>query len=249
VTSHFLSDALGSSVALADASGAVQTEYTYEPFGTTTTTGASNSNPYQYTGREIDGSGLYYYRNRYYQPQLQRFITEDPIEFLGGSPDLYAYVANNPMRLVDPSGLLTVSIGIKVSLGLGIGGGGGLAINFGFGRKDKFSFSITGTAEGGGIAGIAQSLQGVFQITNLDSVRELNGPFLSVAKSLGVGVVGGGDIITTTSGQLVGFDIFGGTGLRAGLPDAPVGTTVFVSTTSTIFGFSSQTGFFGLSDR
>ena len=76
--SHILPDELGSIVALADSSGIVQTEYTYEPFGTTTTTGVSSTNPFHYTGRENDGTGLYYYRARYYHPFLQRFISEGP---------------------------------------------------------------------------------------------------------------------------------------------------------------------------
>jgi RHS repeat-associated protein len=104
-TSHLLPDALGSALALADSAGAVQTEYTYEPFGKTTVTGASNTNPFQYTGRENDGTGLYYYRARYYHPGLQRFISEDPIEFVGGGINLYAYVANNPVIFSDPNGL------------------------------------------------------------------------------------------------------------------------------------------------
>ena len=58
-TRTFLTDALGSSVALADTSG-VQTQYTYEPFGNTTPLGASSTNSFQYTGRENDGTGLYY---------------------------------------------------------------------------------------------------------------------------------------------------------------------------------------------
>ncbi|MGH7391692.1 MAG: RHS repeat-associated core domain-containing protein [Candidatus Rokuibacteriota bacterium] len=103
-----LADALGSTIALVDASGAVVTEYTYEPFGTTTTTGASSENRSQYTGRENDGTGLYYYRARYYHPQLQRFISEDPIGFRGGDVNLYAYVRNSPVRSVDPLGLYTV---------------------------------------------------------------------------------------------------------------------------------------------
>jgi RHS repeat-associated protein len=105
ITSSFLTDALGSPIAVTDTSGTVQTEYTYEPFGKTTITGASNTNPYQYTGRENDGTGLYYYRARYYSPQLQRFISEDPIEFEGGDVNLYAYVYNDPFGFVDPFGL------------------------------------------------------------------------------------------------------------------------------------------------
>jgi RHS repeat-associated protein len=80
-----------------------QAEHTYEPFGTTTTTG-STGNAFQYTGRENDGTGLYYYRARYYHPGLQRFISEDPIGFAGGDANPYAYVRNNPLLFVDPSG-------------------------------------------------------------------------------------------------------------------------------------------------
>jgi RHS repeat-associated protein len=74
----FLTDALGSTIALTDPSGAVKTSYTYEPFGKTTASGETNANPSRYTGREDDGTGLYYYRARYYHPGLQRFISEDP---------------------------------------------------------------------------------------------------------------------------------------------------------------------------
>ncbi len=105
-TSHLLADALGSALALADAVGTVQTEYTYEPFGRTTVTGAATSNPFQYTARENDGTGLYYYRARYYHPQLQRFISEDPIEFEGGDVNLFAYVNNSPVTFADPWGLI-----------------------------------------------------------------------------------------------------------------------------------------------
>jgi RHS repeat-associated protein len=56
------------------------------------------------TGRENDGTGLYYYRARYYSPTLQRFLGEDPIGFAGGDVNLYAYVGNNPLRWRDPMG-------------------------------------------------------------------------------------------------------------------------------------------------
>ncbi len=97
-------DALGSTLELTDGAGVVATTYEYEAFGKTTINGAS-TNPFQYTGRENDGTGLYYYRARYYHPQLQRFISEDPIRFSGGDINLYAYVHNNPARYFDPWGL------------------------------------------------------------------------------------------------------------------------------------------------
>jgi RHS repeat-associated protein len=87
-----LPDALGSTVALGDGTGTLQTQYTYEPFGYATQTGQANTSSYKYTGREDDGSGLYYYRARYYHPRLQRFIAEDPIGFGGGDLNLYGYL-------------------------------------------------------------------------------------------------------------------------------------------------------------
>jgi RHS repeat-associated protein len=104
-TSNFLTDALGSPVAVTDNAGFVQTEYTYEPFGKTTFTGASSSNSYQYTGRENDGTALYYYRARYYHAELQRFMSEDPIRLKAGDTNFYAYVVNNPINASDPHGL------------------------------------------------------------------------------------------------------------------------------------------------
>lgn len=103
-TSSALTDGLGSTLALTNSSGAVQTEYTYDPFGNTSSTGSTSSNPSQYTGRENDGTGLYYYRARYYSPALQRFISEDPIGFEGGDINLYSYVWNNPLSFTDPTG-------------------------------------------------------------------------------------------------------------------------------------------------
>jgi RHS repeat-associated protein len=104
-TSHFFPDALGSALASMDVTGTLQTEYTYEPFGRTTATGAASANSFQYTGRENDITGLYYYRARYYHPALQRFISEDPLEFDAGDFNLYNYVSNSPLDLDDPLGL------------------------------------------------------------------------------------------------------------------------------------------------
>jgi RHS repeat-associated protein len=100
-----LGDALGSILALTDDAGVVQTSYTYEPFGQTAVTGQANGNPLQYTGRENDGTGLYYYRARYYSPTRQRFIAQDPIGLAGGDANLYAYAGDSPIAFVDPFGL------------------------------------------------------------------------------------------------------------------------------------------------
>ncbi len=67
--------------------------------------GEISDNPFQYTGRENDGTGLYYYRARYYDADVGRFVSEDPIRFAGGDVNFYAYVGNNPVNMIDPFGL------------------------------------------------------------------------------------------------------------------------------------------------
>jgi RHS repeat-associated protein len=61
-------------------------------------------NTSQYTARENDGTGLYYYRARYYMPSCGRFISEDPIGTQGGI-NLYGYVGGDPINATDPMGL------------------------------------------------------------------------------------------------------------------------------------------------
>ncbi len=99
-----VTDAQGSVFALANSSGNLTTQYVYDPFGSTSISGAANSNPFQYTGRENDGNGLYYYRARYYSPIFGRFISEDPLHFAGGV-NFYAYASDNPINFTDPLGL------------------------------------------------------------------------------------------------------------------------------------------------
>jgi len=100
-----LQDALASTIALVDGSGNIATSYAYDPFGNTTSSGLVSSNPSQYTGRENEGNGLYFYRARYYSPSLHRFISEDPLGFRAGDLNFYAYVGNSPTNFRDPTGL------------------------------------------------------------------------------------------------------------------------------------------------
>ncbi|MBI3653780.1 MAG: hypothetical protein HY231_22330, partial [Acidobacteria bacterium] len=89
---YFLTDHLGSTTALTDASGGVVERQQYEPFGASS---GSSLTRYGYTGRERDeATGLMYYRSRWYDAQQSRFITEDPIGFASGEANFYSYVGN-----------------------------------------------------------------------------------------------------------------------------------------------------------
>ena len=95
-------DGLGSLVKHTDTGGNVENSNTYDSFGQPTIAPPSG---YAFTSREWDSEdGLYYYRARYYDPKIGRFVSEDPIGFDGGM-NFYAYVDNNPVNFTDPSGL------------------------------------------------------------------------------------------------------------------------------------------------
>jgi RHS repeat-associated protein len=99
--SYFLQDHLGSTVGLVDQSGSITTQSSYDSFGN-----ASGAMPtrYRYIGRELDEyTQLYYYHARFYDSQIGRFISEDPIGF-GGGNNWYVYVGNNPIKNFDPEG-------------------------------------------------------------------------------------------------------------------------------------------------
>ncbi len=104
-TVYYHADGLRSITGLTNSSQTVVQNYGYDGFGNLTQA-PTIQNPYTYTGREWDAeTGLYYYRARYYDPKVGRFITQDPIGFTGGDFNLYAYVGNNPVGFIDPLGL------------------------------------------------------------------------------------------------------------------------------------------------
>lgn len=103
-------DALGSVRELVKKDGSVAQRYDYTAYGETSVTqpggGQAIPNPYAFTGREYEAeTGLYYYRARYYDPEIGQFLSADPIGFGGGDVNLYRYVWNNPQRYTGPKGL------------------------------------------------------------------------------------------------------------------------------------------------
>jgi len=108
---YFLTDHLGSTVAITDSNGTLTSQQRYLPFGGTRANVTSPNSPgtdFGYTGQrqlDADMGGLMDYKARFYSPYLNRFIQPDTIT-PGGPQGLnrYSYVSNNPIRYNDPSG-------------------------------------------------------------------------------------------------------------------------------------------------
>ena len=224
---YVLRDANNNVVALTDANQQSQTQYRYEPYGKTTQTGAADPNPQQYTGRENDGTGLYYYRNRYYSPQTGRFISEDPIGWASGQTNAYAYVNGNPVSLYDPFGFWSVS-------GSVYGGFGVQVTVYGDGSAPTAS-SITGVGiRGGRGAGIGLSFDpnGAVPSRSSDGSSVTIGGFAEAGTSLGpfnasVGASSGVEFNQSGSSGLPGFGgrpyRGAGGGIAIGFPSAGFG--------------------------
>jgi len=115
--SYFLTDHVGSTSALSDASANLVEQVEYDSFGNSA---GSTRTRYTYTGRERDSvTGSMYYRARFYDPQLGRFISEDPIGFGGGELNLFVYVKNSPLNHVDPKGTNPLLVGGIVAVVIG----------------------------------------------------------------------------------------------------------------------------------
>jgi RHS repeat-associated protein len=105
VTSYYEQDGIGSVSALSNPSGGLASTYSYDSFGNLTASTGTVTNPFRYTGREFDSeTGIYFYRARYYDPAPGHFMGEDPARFDQGG-NFYVYVSNNPVLLIDPTGL------------------------------------------------------------------------------------------------------------------------------------------------
>jgi RHS repeat-associated protein len=158
-TSFYDADGLGSITSLSNAAGALAETYTYDSFGNTTNSSGSLTNFFQYTGREYDTeTNLYFYRARYYDPSAGRFLSEDPIGFLGGNLNLYPYAINAPVSFRDPSGRLLIGVLVGGVVG-GIEGAYGAHLQGGS-TSDVIWSGLIGAA-GGAAVGLIDPTEGV----------------------------------------------------------------------------------------
>ncbi len=108
--SYYHFDAASGTTQLTSATGTLQNSYSYLPYGERLTTNETVANPFTYAGEfgvmDDRSSGLYFMRNRFYDPAQGRFTQPDPIGLSSGEKNLYRYAGNRPNMNIDPSGLI-----------------------------------------------------------------------------------------------------------------------------------------------
>jgi RHS repeat-associated protein len=103
---YYLADGQGNISRIVNGAGQLVQSFTYDPWGRVLAAGGTSvAQPLRENGRTLDAeTGLYYNRGRYYDPELGRFISEDPAGLNGGL-NAYAFAMNDPVNFRDPSGM------------------------------------------------------------------------------------------------------------------------------------------------
>ncbi len=209
---YYHANALGSISMISNSSGTVIQTNVYDAFGSIQS-GNTLSQPYAFTGREYDSeTGLYYYRARYYDPLIGRFISKDPIGFAGGI-NKYVYVGNSPVTYIDPLGLLNLIGGVGGTLvGVtGAEGSVGVVVNTNGGLNN---IGFTGSAGIGGGLNVSSDVYAGFVTGNISNVS---------GQTLNINLVAGPvsvTVFTDKNGNVIG----GTVGLGPGVPAGASGT-------------------------
>jgi RHS repeat-associated protein len=205
-----LTDHQGTVRDLVDLAGVVQNHITYDSYGNIT----GQTNPvvtilFAYTGREFDTeTGQYYYRARYYDPTVGRFISEDLIGFDGGDTNLYRYVGNSPTFFVDPLGLCPCdpsiwgrlrNAAVGAASGAAAGAATGAAVGAGVGALAGGVGALPGAGAGATAGAIGGGLSGLLDdpCANLGDVAKRG----AIDGAIG-GALGGGGAVLSKAAQI-----------------------------------------------
>ncbi len=200
---YYHSDGLGSVLGATDATGVISHNRKYDAFGNLQD--GADEQGYSFTGREWDPeTGLYYYRARYYDPKIGRFISEDPIQWRGGDSNFYAYVRNNPVNYLDPSGLAAWGVGGGAGWSLPglVGDGNCMVVVDSNGGVGVLCCAGVGPAASASAAGEAQV--GGIVCPGCDSICDLPGIFgqVVVGGSAGPGINASGGVSQSATSRV-----------------------------------------------
>ncbi len=224
----YLHDRLGSVRQVIDSDGSVVNCYTYNPWGVTvgSETSETFANPYRFAGYLWDDEAKQYYCNaRQYDPVLGRFTSRDPVFGRFQEPltlHKYLYCINNPLNMVDPTGLWALYL-----TGTAMGSFGGSGVRQGGIVIDDDGnvgwINITGIGAGSPAA----TLGGSIGWTNADTIFDIQGAGLSLGGSI---VWGGGEYIV---GKQRSGELYHGVEFTFGLVTAPVPAEIHGQATHT----------------
>jgi len=122
----FINDHLGTPQKLLNENADIVWSADYKPFGEADVNVNTFENRFRFPGQYFDAeTGLHYNWHRFYDPAIGRYLRADPIGLAGMDPNLYGYVLNDPVNLIDPFGLEFSDIlpGIKKAIVEGTKGG------------------------------------------------------------------------------------------------------------------------------